>query len=901
MYEELNSTETDIAIIGMSGRFPQAPNLKAFWHSIQDGAVGSTELSEESLRAALHQSLGYVPEELLTRWLQDPLYVRRSFSLEHIDRFDAAFFGYSASEAELLDPQHRLFLECAWETMEDAGYDPEQYSGLIGVFTSAEPSTYHHMLHTSILPADRDFLTLLGNQTDYLPAQVAHKLNCKGPSFSIQSACSSSLTALHVACQSLRAGECDMALVGGVVAYATQNVGYHYTEGGLSSPDGHCRPFDSQAQGTVLALGGVGVVLLKPLAEAIEEGDNIHALIKSSAINNDGALRTGFAAPSIRGQMRVVAEALAVAEVEPESIRYLEAHGTGTPLGDAIEVSALTQAFRRKTKKKQFCALGSLKANFGHLGAASGIAAVLKAALALEQKVVPPLAQFSSPNPQLNLPESPFFIPTAPQPWEEKEYPRRTGIHSVGIGGSNAHMILEEAPSWHPEPSRRSLYLLPLSARTPSSLETATRQLLTCLKEPAQHDLADIAYTLQVGRRHFAHRRIVRCHTHEEAIAALERPTPDLAGQVQEAPQVAFLFPESSPATSFDIPLYKSEPVYQECVDTCLAFLRSRFELDLRTFLPPNTQYHARLVSFVQTYALARLWLSRGLQPVAMAGEQHGEYVAACLSATLTLEEALTLLVLYDRSEALLQAARAIPARPPTIPYVSSLTGTWVTGTGNAVTWLHQPGQSFAQSIRTLHQKADTLFVGIAPQEPLQIRPALSLHLANDLEAMGRLWLAGCPVRWNTLYLQEQRRRVSLPTYPFERERYWIYPPRSSNLTETQSGTQVQQPRPPLSTAYVAPRNEIEQTLTTIWQALFKLETIGIHDSFQELGGHSLLAMRLAARIRDAFPFDFPLSTIFTMSTIAELSEYIENQLLQKVESLSEAEAQQLIQNMSRS
>ena len=435
----------DIAIIGMTGRFPGARNLEEFWHNLRDGVESISVFTDEELTAA-----GIDPGTL-----NDPRYVKIGTVLDGVELFDARFFGFNPREAEIIDPQQRLFLECAWEALEQAGHNPDIYPGLIGVYAGAGSNTYR--LFNLLGPAGHrasvsDYQLMLGNNNDFLTTRVSYKLGLRGPSMSIQTACSTSLVAVHVACQSLLNYQCDVALAGGVSVYLPQKRGYQYEEGGIMSRDGRCRAFDAKATG--LAPGsGVGVVVLKRLADAVADGDTIYAIIKGSAINNDGSLKVGYTAPNVDGQAAVIATAQAVAGVAPRTIGYIEAHGTGTVVGDPIEFTALNQVFRQSTDARGICAIGSLKTNIGHADAAAGVAGLIKAALALKHKKIPPSLNFEEPNPAIDFANSPFYVNTKLTDWKTNGQPRRAGVSSFGIGGTNAHVIVEEAPEL--EESRR--------------------------------------------------------------------------------------------------------------------------------------------------------------------------------------------------------------------------------------------------------------------------------------------------------------------------------------------------------------------------------------------------------------------------------------------------------------
>jgi len=575
----------DIAIIGMAGRFPEAKNLDEFWQNLRDGVESISFFTDQEVEAA-----GVDPA-----LLKNPHYVKAGGVLEDAERFDASFFGFNPREAELMDPQHRVFLECAWEALENAGYDSESYEGLIGVYAGASMNTYllfNLLLNRGVIESVHSDQLTIGNGRDYLPTRVSYKLNLKGPSINVQTACSTSLVAIHLACQGLLSYECDMALVGGVSISLPQKRGYLYQEGGIASPDGHCRAFDAKAQGTIGG-NGVGIVVLKRLADALADGDYILAVIKGSAINNDGSLKVGYTAPSVEGQADVIATAQAIAGVDPETIRYIEAHGTGTSLGDPIEIAALTQVFRASTQAKGFCAIGSLKTNIGHLDAAAGVAGLIKTVLALNHKMIPPSLNFEEPNPKIDFENSPFYVNATLSEWKAPTdgTPRRAGVSSFGIGGTNAHLIVEEAPATEPSGSSRPWQLLLLSAKTDSALETATSNLADHLRRHPDLNLADVAYTYQVGRQAFNHRRMVVCRDLADAVRALETLDPQRVFTAFHEPgdrPIAFMFTgQGAQYVNMALELYQTEPTFRQQVDLCTALLKPHLGLDLRDLLYP--------------------------------------------------------------------------------------------------------------------------------------------------------------------------------------------------------------------------------------------------------------------------------------------------------------------------
>jgi len=523
----MNKTDTDdssvsVAVIGMAGRFPGARNIGEFWHNLCNGIESISSFSEEELLNS-----GVDPD-----LLKKQNYVKANSVLEDVEMFDASFFGYTPREAEVMDPQHRLFLECAWESLEDAGYVPENYKGRIGVFSGTGTNSY---FQNNLLP-NREiekstglFQILISNSGDFVPTRTSYKLNLKGPSMNVGTSCSTSLATVQIACHSLLTYQCDMALAGGVRILLPQKAGYLYQEGGVLSPDGHCRAFDADAGGTVSG-NGVGVVVLKRLEDAIEDGDHMYAVIKGFALNNDGSSKVGYTAPSVEGQTEVIAEALTMADIKAETIGYVETHGTGTELGDPIEIKALSRAFRFSTQKKSFCAIGSVKTNIGHLDSASGIASFIKTVLALKNKIIPPSLHFKNPNPEIDFENSPFYVNASRSEWQKDGNPRRAGVSSFGVGGTNVHLVLEETPevrSSDLQTCDRPYYLLPISARSEAALNKATDNLAEYMRKNPEIYLPNLAYTLSLGRRAFNHRRVLVCKDIDDTVSALQSLDPE--------------------------------------------------------------------------------------------------------------------------------------------------------------------------------------------------------------------------------------------------------------------------------------------------------------------------------------------------------------------------------------
>ncbi|MCL6753055.1 SDR family oxidoreductase [Nostoc sp. CCCryo 231-06] len=905
------ANKDEIAIIGMAGRFPGANKVDSFWENLRNGVESISFFTDEELT-----STGVDPS-----LLNDPNYVKASGILENIDLFDAAFFGFSPREAEITDPQHRLFLECVWEALENAGYNSETYSGQIGVFAGVATSTYL----LSNLYSNRDLMEsvdshqiLIGNDKDFLPTQVSYKLNLRGPSINVQTACSTSLVAVHLACQSLLNGESDIVLAGGVTVGVLQKTGYQYQQGGIHSPDGHCRAFDAQAKGTNGG-NGLGVVVLKRLEDAIADGDFIHAVIKGSSVNNDGSLKVGYTAPSVDGQREVILEALALAGVEPETVTYVEAHGTGTILGDPIEIKALTQAFRASTNKKGFCAIGSVKTNIGHLDTAAGVTGLIKTVLALKHQQIPPSLHFQEPNPQIDFTNSPFYVNTKLSKWQTNDTPRRAGVSSFGIGGTNAHVILEEAPVIQASSPSRPWQLLVLSAKTSTALETATAQLSAHLQQNSEINLPDVAYTLQVGRQAFNHRRIVLCRDLEDAVKALADLDPQRVFtnyyKPSHCPAIFMFSGQGAQYVNMAKELYEREATFKQHIDNCAVILQPYLGVDIRRLLYPREQdvesasFQLQQTAFTQSalfaieYALAQLFMEWGIRPEAMIGHSIGEYVAATVAGVFSLEDALAIVAkrglmmqqlstgsmlairlpekdvqlllkteaLYKDSleiavinspsscvvsgtneavttlqkqlfsqevecrllhtshafhsammspilEEFVQWVSKFQLNPPRIRFISNVTGSWITNeqATNPSYWGQHLRQTvrFSDGIFQLIQQFEGIFLEVGPGHTLSTLTKQHLdrsakqvvltslrHVKEQvsdsnllLQTLGRLWLSGVDIDWSRFYTHEFRHRLPLPTYPFERQRYWIEPQKPGQNGDAYDGLRLRAP-----------------------------------------------------------------------------------------------------------
>nr|WP_212769892.1 type I polyketide synthase [Thalassovita mangrovi] len=643
----------DIAIIGMAAHLPGAQSVQDYWVNLRDGIESIRPLSKEDLLAA-----GEAPH-----LIERDDYVPAAAILDGFKEFDAEFFGFSPKEAAILDPQHRQFLEVSWEALENAGHMPENFTGPIGVFGGCGMGSYFYFnicSNRDLVDSTGMFLLRhTGNDKDFMVTRLSHVLDLKGPSVNVQTACSTSLVATHYACQSLLNGECDMALAGGVTIELPHARGYLYKEGEILSPDGHCHAFDHRAQGTVFG-SGAGVVVLRRLEDAIADGDHIWAVIKGSAVNNDGAAKAGYLAPSVDGQAAAIADAQALSDVTADTIDYIECHGTGTYLGDPIEVAALTQAFQETTDETGFCRIGSVKTNIGHLDTAAGVASLIKASLALHNRQMPPSLGFEKPNPAIDFDHSPFIVNDRLTDWVSHKGPRRAGVNSLGVGGTNAHVVLEEAPERAAsEESDWPFQILTISGRTKSALEANAANLATHLRAHPEQPLADVAWTLKEGRRAFERRRVVVAETHEEAAELLEANDPRRVFTHQvvgDRPDVVFMFPGGGAQyAGMAHDLYETEPVFAEWMDRGLEVLQGKIDYDIRAlWLPePGTEDAADeklktpsvqlpLIMIVE-YALAQLWISWGVKPSALTGHSMGENTAACLAGVMSFEDCIGL------------------------------------------------------------------------------------------------------------------------------------------------------------------------------------------------------------------------------------------------------------------
>ena len=966
-----------VAVIGMAGRFPGADDLDAFWENLAAGREAIRPVTDEEFLAA-----GGDPRDL-----GDPTLIRMVSAVEGIDRFDSGFFGYSPAEAAVVDPQQRLLLETAYHALEDAGCLGGDRTGeAFGVYAGAGDSRYypaHVYPRFAGQPGSVELVhAATANSLGTLATRVSYELGLTGPSVSLQTACSTALVAVHTACQDLLDHRCDTALAAAVSLNPSAALGYRHVPDGPFSPDGHCRAFAADAAGTSSG-DGVGAVVLKRLEDALADGDRIRAVIRGSAVNNDGRRKVGFSAPSAAGQTEVILAAQAQAEVDAGTIGLIEAHGTATKLGDPIEVSALTEAFRHSTRRTGFCALGSVKTNIGHLGAAAGIAGLIKAVLALEHRQIPPSLHFDRANPLIDFGASPFRVPTALEDWPAGVHPRRAAVSAFGIGGTNAHVILEEAPPAAPvtprPPEHGRRLVLPLSARTAGALRGQAEALARHLERRPELRLDDVAHSLRTDRPALRHRLTVTAASREEALDALRSAAPATPPVCDDPARVAFLLPGGGTQyPGMGAELYRDHTVYRDTVDECARILRPVLGADLRPALfeeqrPDDTAAFLGLV--VTEYALARTLIESGVRPDALIGHSLGEYTAACLAGVIDLADMLPLVTerirlissaggatvgvagpadeirpLLDddlslaavngpgactvaghldavtRFEAEL-TRRGVPfrrlripvaahshvldpvlpayethlsqvtLRPPRIPYVTNVTGTWVTDAEATSVrhWLDHTRNTvrFADGITAVWDRLRPVLVEIGPGDTLTklavgrladeapVTVTTMRHAkaeASDgfvlAEALGRLWSVGVDSALPPV--PGPPRRVPLPPYAFERRRHWIDAPgtRTGPAAPDDAPAAAEPgpglaPRPRLTTEHVPPRTDREQEVTRIWEETLGIGGIGLHDNFFDLGGDSMRAVLLAGRLRRAGVLDVPAATLLAAPTVA--------------------------------
>jgi amino acid adenylation domain-containing protein len=807
---ERGPADGDLAVVGMAGRFPGADDVDQLWENLLDGVESVRFASEEDLREA-----GVVEDDI-----SDPEYVRAYFSCDDVEFFDAGFFGYTPREAELMDPQHRFFLEVAWSCLDNAGYgEPTAYPGRIGVFGGAARDAYlHHYvsLHPRYRDSLGDFSVNLGNDKNFPSTRVAYKLDLRGPAINVQTACSSSGVALHLACQSLRAGECDMALVGGARVLVPTRSGYRHVENGPLSRDGHLRTFDERGSGMVRG-SGAAFLLVKRLEDALNDQDCIRGIVKATAVNNDGSAKVGFTAPGVEGQAEVIAQAVVRAGVPVESIGYVEAHGTATALGDPIEVRALTRAYRHFTDARQFCDIGSVKTNLGHLDAGAAATGIIKTLLALETGELPPSLHYASPNPEIDFANSPFRVTERRRHWPAEQTPRRAGVSSFGLGGTNFHGVFEEfrgPTGGSSHEGHRRWQLVTLSAKTPRSLSANLGGLARYTEVHPEVEVSDLAYSLNTFRPDFGERAFLLCEAGEEIgrtqLAAARRRGP--------VPQrsLVFFFPDANPDAVASRELYHDEAPFRRAIDACseafeplLGFALAKHFFDADAPSDAASPRVQDALAFATQLGVARCLVSWGLEPSSLIGAGVGEIVAACQSGALELADAAALVAglraeAEGDTEAFGAAVADLAPEEPTIDVQSVATGTvqsaerlsdslyWdalrrARAAGPETTWPELPRHRPASCVALGPLADDHPIHDLADDEFELVAAAGSSAGETLVRAVGELWLAGHEVEWLAYYAGHGVQKVPLPPFRFDRQRYWVDLPRRSTRLVTLS------------------------------------------------------------------------------------------------------------------
>ena len=988
----------DIAVIGMSARFPGADNIQELWSLLVEGKEAIRFFSDEELHPA-------IPDHLRN----DPKYVKGRGVISNVKEFDASFFGINPKLAEVMDPQHRVFLEIAWEALENAGYTSGKYAGRIGVFAGCENNTYY----TNNVLANKELIENVGqlqvvtvNDKDYLSSRVAYALNLKGPAMTVQSACSTSLLTIAQAVESVRKGQCDIALAGGVAINCPMNSGHLYQEGAMLSKDGHCRPFDADAQGTVFS-DGAGVVLLKNKKQAEADGDTIYAIVKGVGINNDGGGKASFTAPSTDGQASVIKMALKDADVDPSTISYVETHGTATPLGDPIEIEGLNNAFGSQ-KRKQYCAIGSIKSNIGHLSTAAGVAGFIKTVLALHHKQIPPSLNFTKPNPNIDFKNSPFYVNTKLSQWQCNSI-RRAGVSSFGVGGTNVHAILEEYNSVEKESSQgRPFHLINWSAKTEISRELYTENLVNYFEKNSNINLADAAFTLQHHRKDFNCRRFVIASDYQQAVENLKKSSS--ASQTKNLKEafngIVFMFPgQGSQYINMGSELYAHEAVFKLTVDECADLLQDELQLDIRSIIFPescdeiseaklkNTCF-AQPALFTIEYALAKLWMSWGINPDIFIGHSIGEFVAAHLAGVFNLKDALKLIATRGRMmselpggsmlsvkmpaqkvEKLLPAelsiaainspnlcvvsgpdeivklfvrkleAEEVPNRllhtshafhsymmdpivepfkeviqsiklnPNKLPIVSTVTGKLLTEAEatDPLYWANHLRATvrFSDALCTVVEDGKLLLLEVGPknttatlarQQVMQKAAGIvsTLEIGDNekaesisvLKALGQLWLHGAEPDWLAFYAGQNRNRLDLPSYAFDRKPCWVEPMQTNVMqnsvfqviTEKKDFVKSENrfESEPSSSRKDSLINQLKKILEEV--SGFEVNSFTLNSNFIELGLDSLLLTQIALTLKKEFQLPITFRMLNTeCNSLSLLADYIDKNLPEEI------------------
>jgi acyl transferase domain-containing protein len=856
----MNSTggRDRVAIIGMAGRFPGAASTEELWVLLKEGRDAGQPAADDAEETLVGSS-----------------YVKRCMPVAGIENFDANVFGYNAREASDIDPQHRMFLECAWEALENAGYDVGRLEGSVGVFGGAGLSQYlmeHFRRHGMASAAAH----VLDAEKDLLCPRVSYKLGLRGPSVSIQTGCSSSLVAVHFAVQSLINRECDMALAGGVSLRIPPTAGYRYVEGGVESPDGLCRAFDAAANGTVPG-SGAGIVVLKRYSEAVRSGDYIWCAIRGSAVNNDGAVKVSFAAPSVHAQVEVIASAMRTADVAAGDISYVEAHGTGTVLGDSIELTALSAAMGDAVDHGPPCAVGSIKSNIGHLDTAAGVAGLIKAALCLKHRTIVPSLHVTRPNPALSSSSTRLYINTSLRDWACDGGLRRAGVSSFGMGGTNAHVVLEEVPDYPEERQdvRDELFLF--SAATETALDVLLARFAEYFGANLRCNLRRVAFTSQVGRKGLPYRAFVVGSDREKLAAALR-------GELQQTVRRAFCEITNRksvfvlPATLDKLPsvgpLFRGERSFSDDVERCATLVSKSYGADLLELMSLGiargqsqnlTALEQGIVTFAVEWCLARLLLEWGIRPRAYLGEGVGAVTAECLQGKTSLESAVERLVAVAREESRDKTGLIRQTRTPDSVAAEKQDRRNILieiGAGDLVA-----AESPLQGSEVLDDIA--LFKGVGE--------ASAVGRRRVLDMLGTLWLRGGVIEPQVVAGGPQEGRVPLPTYPFERQRYWLM---DEGRGELSIATRTSSARIAVQVATDGPRGDLETALSDVWCEVFGLENIGSAKTFFELGGDSLSALRIVSRIEEVTGLKVSLKAFVDSDlTVAKLADVMISQL----------------------
>lgn len=978
-----------IAIIGMSGRFPGAKTLEEFWENLSNGTCSIKFFDKTSL---LNSGIA---EDILNH----PNFVAAGGIVEDIDQFDEKFFGYLPLEASVLDPQHRMFLEVTHEALENAGYTAKKYEGSMGVFVGTGESSYF----TNYIVPNKKVIELFGlweskiaTTPNLLANRIAYKLNLKGPALNINTACSTSLVSVVTACENLENFKCDIAIAGGIYLMMPNEFGYIFREGGILSPEGICRTFDKKAAGTVPG-SGAGVVILKRLRDAIADGDNILASIRGFAVNNDGSNKAGFTAPSVEGQRECIRQALQKGKIPPNSISYIEAHGTATQLGDVIELQALKEVFAKESFSSYSCALGSVKPNIGHADIASGIIGLIKVILCIKNKTLVPHIGTQHNLQTRELRDSPFIINTQKLSWKStaENTPLRAGVSSFGIGGTNSHIIVEQVTQHYQQRPKDidKTYIFCCSAKTSSSLACLQHKILRYMKSNKGENFEDLIYTLHMGREDHSLRVAFPCKDFEDAIQQLEKNVANRSKEIQNDPEnegVVFMFPGQITCYANVIEkLYRDEESFKFKIDDCCDEINKIYNINIYNYLfernfntcKNNTTDTLRdqLSIFVIEYSLASLIIHWGITPTAMIGHSLGEYVAACLSGVITLSEALKLIfwrgtfmkqsesgsmlavklsqreilpfidknialaavnapsecvvsgkskaiellmqkfgahdiqykqlrtefafhssMMADSAKKFEEILKKVEFKEPQIPYVSNVTGTWVTydEIKNTDYWVNHLCKTvkFSTGVRTLQKCGKYAYLEVGPgsvlcslvnlQRPNALFnsaiPILrkSAQVFEIYSGLAELWRQGANIDWAAFYGDQKKKRIPLPTYPFETKRHWISSTQKDTCFRSKKTKEKHQifNSPKLDEVVTSGQevyNETEEILVKIWEGVFGIETISVFNDFFELGGNSLTAIQMTSIIREKFDIELQISKFFENSTIRKLADVV--------------------------